>query len=158
MKTFTLLWIVSLAFTVGAIGQPRFAVMPFDNKANVRGGKEKTALDSDVQHIDRYSILLREEVESWLSQQEGAKIMERAELERILKEIDLQNASGLIDEATVIPYGKAKGITHFVSGTILGISRSATTFKGYGVAAQREVYKIRFRLKIMDKKKIFVIY
>lgn len=149
---------LSVALICAAHAGPRFAVLPLDNKANVRGETERSSLASDTDHLDRYSMVIREEVEAWLTQQPGVKVMERKDLDKLLKEIDLQNASGLVDASTAIPYGNFKGVSHLVGGSILKISRKATNFKGYGIAATRETYTLRFRMKFMDVSKAELAY
>jgi curli biogenesis system outer membrane secretion channel CsgG len=130
----------------------RLMVITFDNKANVRDRQENTAFDSSARYTDRYSVIIREEVENWFSNQDGIKVTERAEVDDVMKEMTMQNkgAGGVFDESTVISFGKLRGANYLVSGAILQISRRNNSFKGYNTEFNVQTDNLRFRMKITD--------
>ncbi|MCA8971695.1 MAG: PEGA domain-containing protein [Planctomycetes bacterium] len=99
----------------------RIAVLPFDNASDARrivknaGGAEGRGSFT----VDRLSELCRQKVEQMLVNADPDKIdvMERDRLDRTLEELEF-DASGLVEPATAIRFGKLLGVRYFVSGII----------------------------------------
>jgi len=92
----------------------------------VWGSKEQAQFQADAQRIEReVNAKLSESVEdgvvSELVNMGGAKIFTRSEMNKILEEHKFQ-ASGLVDEKTLVQFGKLAGVKFIVTGSVTNVN------------------------------------
>lgn len=91
--------------------------------------------------------ILQSEVENGLVQNKNYTVVERASLDRIFRELGLQN-SGVVDSNSVIQIGKLAGADYTVLGNVVSADIMAFNnilYEGYKA-------KVKFAVKIVDNK------
>lgn len=120
--------------TVGLAAQKKVAVTDFSNSIGNSYGRFVCGI-------------LQSEVENGLVQNKNYTVVERASLDRIFRELGLQN-SGVVDSNSAIEIGKLAGADYTVLGNIVSADIMAFNnilYEGYKA-------KVKFAVKIVDNK------
>jgi len=108
-----------------AVGITRVGVVDFTNKSFAKVTREvekklpETVADAVIDEIVNMG---------------GAKVFSRTEMQKILQEHQFQ-MSGLVDDSTLIKFGKLAGLEYIITGSINDIGFSRTGFVGASGAA-----------------------
>ncbi|MBR3623682.1 MAG: hypothetical protein IKN43_10090 [Selenomonadaceae bacterium] len=104
----------------GLMDNPRVAVVHFANKAADHSISIHDGMLEDLRSIAEIDIMNASDFQ----------YVDRAELKRILDEMQLQR-SGLVDPATISKLGKFLGAEYLVLGTVTSVSRDRGKYKSH---------------------------
>lgn len=122
-----------------AVGGAAVGVVP-GAAGIVWGTKERTQFERESQRIERdFNAKLAESVEDGVTDEivnmGGAKVYTRSELRKVLEEHKFQ-ASGLVDESTLVQLGKMAGVRYIITGSVNNVDLKWRTLEEARAAAK----------------------
>lgn len=123
-----------------AVGGAAVGVVP-GAAGVVWGSKEKAEFEKESQRTEReFNAKLAESVEDGITDEivnmGGAKVYTRSEMKKVLEEHKFQ-ASGLVDESTLIQIGKMAGVRYIVTGSVNNVELKWVTLEAAKSGAQK---------------------
>lgn len=125
-----------------AVGGAAVGVVP-GAAGIVWGAKERAEFERESQRTEReFNAKLAESVEDGVTDEiinmGGAKVYTRSELKKVLEEHKLQ-ASGLVDESTLVKMGKIAGVRYIVTGSVNNVELKWVTMEALKGGLQRHL-------------------
>lgn len=125
-----------------AVGGAAVGVVP-GAAGVVWGTKEKAEFEKESQRTEReFNAKLAESVEDGITDEivnmGGAKVYTRSEMKKVLEEHKFQ-ASGLVDESTLVQMGKLAGVKYLVTGSVNNVELKWVTMESLRSGLQKHL-------------------